>query len=854
MQTTRRVVFNPTSLPGLRAARIQSRDLYSTGISARAVPRPFKFGGPGRWIGVRRSSSQAGENESGHISASANEGILFFDNLFPLKLNWLLHLPWQADRALPDLLWRFNHRKLPVYDPLTFIQRAIPSSVPIKVTEILPRLKDGGAFVKFSHPDGMSAKEIEGLISRYLEENPMKPWFSPFRRIRTNLVVGRPWLEDLHRFPSSQIKVEFVPTSPGLEAAELSQETLYSLFRKYGKLAEISSQPSDSKILPKFAVVDFSRMRHAIMARNCLHGLKISEEAGGGKTGTVLRLSYAPKMKAHWIRDWIVGHPRVVIPIVAALLATFTVAVFDPIRTFFIKARIEHSLSFKDSKIYKWFKNQATNVLAFRSKSEEVSLSAIWDDRKYVIDQIQTWLIETADTFIIVQGPRGSGKKELIFDQTLMGRPNTLLIDCKPIQEARGDAATIKAAAVAVGYYPVFSWMNSISSLIDLAAQGTFGVKSGFSETLDTQLAKIWQNTSTALKKIALQYRKKDDKDANLTDDDWLEAHPECRPVVVIDNFLHKNEESSIVYDKIAEWAASLTTSNVAHVIFLTTDISYSKSLSKALPDRVFRQISLGDISPQVARKFVISHLDADDNVPSSGNENHLTPSQRRKDLAELDQCIAVLGGRLTDLEFFARRLKTGQTPKRAVAEIIEQSASEILKMYLLTIDKSGLKWSTEQAWFLIKALASQESLRYSEVLLSQTFASSLTPTASNGEAVLEALSAAELISIKTSKGRPTTIKAGKPVYQAAFEKLTEDRVLKSRLDLAQLTELMKIETKSIDKYEAELNMLGSLPNQPREVGPRVRYLLGKLAVSQQKVEAWEKEMGVLKKILSTEE
>jgi hypothetical protein len=137
--------------------------------------------------------------------------------------------------------------------------------------------------------------------------------------------------------------------------------------------------------------------------------------------------------------------------------------------------------------------------------------------------------------------------------------------------------------------------MNSISSLIDLAAQGTIGVKSGFSETLDAQLAKIWQNTSTALKQIALQGRKKEDPDANLADDDWLEAHPECRPVVVIDNFLHKNEESSVVYDKMSEWAAGLTTSNIAHVIFLTNDISYSKSLSKALPDRVFRQISLGD-------------------------------------------------------------------------------------------------------------------------------------------------------------------------------------------------------------------------------------------------------------------
>ena len=124
------------------------------------------------------------------------------------------------------------------WEPITLVKKAIPKSVPMKVTEILPRLKDGGAFVKFQHPDGITAKEIEGLVSRYLKENPIKPWFSPFRRIRTNLVVGKPWLEDLYRFPSCRIKVEFVPTSPGGEAAELSQETLYSLFRRYGKLAE----------------------------------------------------------------------------------------------------------------------------------------------------------------------------------------------------------------------------------------------------------------------------------------------------------------------------------------------------------------------------------------------------------------------------------------------------------------------------------------------------------------------------------------------------------------------------------------------------------------------------------------
>jgi hypothetical protein len=79
-------------------------------------------------------------------------------------------------------------------------------------------------------------------------------------------------------------------------------------------------------------------------------------------------------------------------------------------------------------------------------------------------------------------------------------------------------------------------------------------VKTGFSETLETQLVKIWNNTATALRQIALEGRKKDDKDENLSDDEYLEAHPERRPVVIIDNFLHRSQEKPIVYDKIAEW------------------------------------------------------------------------------------------------------------------------------------------------------------------------------------------------------------------------------------------------------------------------------------------------------------
>lgn len=428
----------------------------------------------------------------------------------------------------------------------------------------------------------------------------------------------------------------------------------------------------------------------------------------------------------------------------------------------------------------------------------------------------------------------------------------SLVVDCKPIQEARGDAATISAAAAQVGYRPVFSSLNNISGLIDLAAQGMTGVKAGFSETLENQLSKIWNNTATALKDIALEARSKDDIDANLTDDEFLEAHPECRPVVVVDNFLHKNAETgaSLVYDKLAEWAARLTTSNLAHVIFLTNDVSFSKSLSKALPDRVFRTISLGDCSPETAKRYVINHLDfdaAEKKVSTDPDEegSKLTPSQKRKDLRELDDVIPLLGGRLTDLEFLARRIKAGETPSRAVKEIIDQSASEILKMFLL-LGSETKEFTPQQAWTLVRSLAHSDTMRFNEVLLLDAYKS-------GGDKAVAALEQAELISVQSLNGRPYSIKPGKPVYQPAFQRLVEDKVLTAKMDLALLEGSIGIENKSIDKYEQELHLLGELPKQPGELTHRLQWLLGKIASSQSKIEGYEKEAAVLKKILLSE-
>lgn len=647
--------------------------------------------------------------------------------------------------------------------------------------------------------------------------------------------------------------MEFVPPEPGSSPEELSEETLYSLFRKYGKIADIMPQPVDSKVTPRYAHVMFPLIRDAIMSRNCMHGFIVDEAMGGGKNGTRLRISYEKRVKAHSIWNWIQNHPRIVIPIVAALLAGISVVIFDPIRQFFIKLHIQHSLRFTESRVYKWFKSQTGNF-SFSRKREQGD-ETVWNHRRDLIEQLQSWVSQSSDTFIVVTGPKGSGKGEMVMDQALEGRKNVLHVDCKPIAEARGEAGTIRRLATAVGYRPVFSWANSMSSMIDLAVQSTTGVKAGFSETLDSQLSKILHSTASALKEVALEGRSKRDADANLSEDAYLESHPERRPVVVVDNFLHKNEDKNLINEKIAEWAASVVQNNVAHVIFLTNDASL-KPLTKALPDRVFRSVSLGDLEPQVAKNFVMSRLKEEqkDSEKDAKEDNKQAKAFKMPDLKGLDEGIETLGGRLTDLEFLARRLKTGQTPKEAVDEIVDESATDIVKMFLLgKVGETEKTWSKQQAWHLIKSLAQSPTLRYNQVLLSPTFSSSLSKSASDGEAAIEALASAELVSVTYHQGRPQTIRAGKPLHQAAFKVLQKDRVLRAKMDLAVFTEQSKVEGKSIESVETELALLGSLPNQTAETGERVRFLMGKLMSSQKTIQKLETDMSGLKKILNEE-
>ena len=312
---------------------------------------------------------EAGENKTGHVNTGPSEALVYFDSIFPLKLQWLLRLPWHTENVPSSVFHFLNNTNAGVgagnINPARIVeQTSTAGSSPVRVVSVIPRLKEGGAFVKFAFEDGdgrdsgvdgtmtgavkdastdmKDAAALERRLRQYLKKERIRPWWNPLVRLRARLVRGRPWIEDMRRPPSSILHVDFLPpsSSPSSDdaaadapATELSQEQIYALFRPYGLLADISivqNDPKTAPTTPNHVLVQFAAIRKAITARNCMHGYLVKEAEGGGRCGTVLKLTYEKKVKGKWIRDWLFSHPRIVIPALAAILATVTVSVFDP--------------------------------------------------------------------------------------------------------------------------------------------------------------------------------------------------------------------------------------------------------------------------------------------------------------------------------------------------------------------------------------------------------------------------------------------------------------------------------------------------------------------------------------------
>ncbi|GAA5821571.1 hypothetical protein JCM10212_006519, partial [Sporobolomyces blumeae] len=316
----------------------------------------------------------------------------------------------------------------------------------------------------------------------------------------------------------------------------IPQERLYDLFRPYGRIHDIVPNGAKS------ASIIFASLRSATSARNCLHSATVfplppasssptsrSEPSSppssslGDSKPTVVRILYKPTRHLPHVRDWLTSHPKIVLPLLVALLGTISYVVFDPVRERFVQAKVEGTFDPDRWRAVKWLKKQSqvglnsigsmivgsSNGGAGRQEDRDGQggASGIEKEREEAKDELKAWLRGNPESFVTVQGPTGSGKTMLV-DDVLRDAKNILVIDCKKIcKAARTDAKLVSELATAVGYYPQFVLASSLNNMIDLASVGLIGQKAGFSSNLDTQLKAILEVTTSALSKISTSIR-----------------------------------------------------------------------------------------------------------------------------------------------------------------------------------------------------------------------------------------------------------------------------------------------------------------------------------------------------------
>ncbi|CAO3564188.1 unnamed protein product [Mortierella alpina] len=781
-------------------------------------------------------------------------GMLYFDNAYPLKMGW-----WDVRYSLLKPGWKSLERKAKM--ELIPPENAMPFH--FKIGGIEPRLKDGGMFVHFSyvHPSSYTTKEalkeIESRCEQHLISHGHYMWFN-FQKVRAFLVKGSPFLEDMaSRYPNSRIRIEYTG-EPGVEG-------LYSLFRKYGKIMDIIMVPP-VKDMPKQAIIQYSVMRASTSAKSCLHGAEIN--------GVRLSVTYERTLKGNAIWDWLTNHPRITVPLGGMAIAGMSFMIFDPIRVFSMEAKITQLFNMNEYKFLRWLRKETVGRLT-RTPIDSLQATG-WREREHDEEKLRSWLR-------VPQSPSRSFMDlatEMV-EYVIKDKKHKVVIKCEELANARSEGEVLTNLAKQVGYIPLFQFMTTINNMMDMAITATTGQKAGLSATFEGQLKKILDTLTIAIqeasptkdmssfspeaimKKIeatieektrraemvqsgcsgstmslesrrAAKAKKRKDKEES----HWCD--PDEIPVIVIDGFMsrEKGPHAKELWTHLSEWAAVLVENHVAHVIFLSNNVVASKPLAKALPNMTFETIVLADATLDSALEFVYKHLDRDE-------------------FPDLIESVQTIGGRLTDLELFVQKVKSGMGPEDAVHDILGRAVIEVRKSAFDfdSTDGRTLTWTPIQFWAVMKQLASSELANFDELKIHPLF--------KNDESPFAAMEQAELITIVHRNGRPAAVRPGKPIYRAAFQDILQDIGFSAVMELESATFLEKEEMVKVAKWEAELKELSNLLHKdgswifgggrvPKEVDTRVKWLMKKLAESHAKVEKYELEAANAKKAVAS--
>ncbi|QPG74569.1 hypothetical protein FOA43_001900 [Brettanomyces nanus] len=764
------------------------------------------------------------------------ESLLYYDRLIPMRSGkWdlrQLFLPFLYDMSESGLRARVLKLSSGQRNENSENGGSENKTLNLDITKFTSVTRDGGAFVKFKVPDGMAVSEFNKQIMDNVAQRASGSFLDKLTHPRCFPVKGTPWIEDLARFPSSQLKVEF-------EGPDLTQENIYALFRRYGPISDIDPPSPDSKSVPRHAIITFHNTRAAVTARQCLNGLQAGD--------TMLHIQYRRIMKENAVFEFIGAHSRIFIPLFLALLAGFAVVIFDPIRSFFVSEKITSDYSFKKMKIYQEImrkfsstKRKMSRILSLNSGMSEDdegwnSIEGLREERDEKAKSINICLEENVNSFIVVQGPPGSGKRSLVQEQALKDRSNVLYIDCERIIKARNESDFIKNTASEIGYYPVFPWLTQMSSFTDLVVQGLAGQKSGMSETKEGQVKNMLTLAANVIRDVAMRNYSSDEGEHHLKEEDYLRQNPDAKPVIVIDRYQaarNSHDSNAFVYQALAEWAASLVTLDIAHVIFITDDVGSVQKLANIMPSAPLKRTILSDATHSAAENYVLKKLSR----PANGADGEEKASEKRpSDTKELFMYIDRMGGRMLDLQMFVRRIQSGDSPSEAFEGLVNQAIEQLTQKMMQPKDDS---YNSSQVWCLIKLLAKNGTVTFTDLQLLPLFKS-------HTNTLLQSIENAEVVSLIRNRGVIVEVQPAKPLYEAAFQEMISQPTIFNSIESDYLKTLISQEAAKVMKMEEDVANYRGIENS-KIFRDRLDYLSHKINTSTKSIATWEKELASL--------
>ncbi|KAJ7197249.1 RNA12 protein-domain-containing protein [Mycena pura] len=785
------------------------------------------------------------------------------------------------------------------------------------IVDIQPYYKDGGAFVTFEYTASDSENAIRTIEAELKEEvakrGGLPSWWQG-ARANVWLVKGKPWTEDMWRFPTQFVNVAF-------EGPDIREERLYHLFRPYGVIIDIQQPTSFPAGTLRSSNVLFKSLRYATIARNTIHGLEVSTPESAS---TRLHLTYSPPFHPHKIQEWLTNHPKIVLPIIIFLLGSLTYTIFDPIRSFMIQAKMQDWFDIREFRIYQWLRAKSVELRIYTPAFKTSSKEEVWKERELAEKDVRRYLEDWPSTIAFMHGPQGSGKSRLLNNVLTDSERTVLTVDCRPLQNATSDAQLLTVIARQVGYWPVFSFFNSANHIIDLASVGLIGQKgkpvivaSNLSSSLPDQVREMLSVVRIALDSVKASHQRDVQRKARRTTQAEARALADALHLERIrrgtwhDGRLDCIAGNGImaelgVGDELFDDDISIATVEVAEIERQQRNEQEIKKKEKgnaelgaveSLPVVVIRNFDgstreeIFDVIAEWAASLVEQQLAhvvvVTDNRENSKRLAKALPSKPLQTIAlsDADEASALafvkrklkdaginleytreqvasvqcLGGRASDLESLIHKVRNGVTLSEAVEDIIARGVSELRKNAFGDDedDAKNLPWSREETWSLFKLLSKQAEVPYHDVLLDFPF--------KGDEASLRSMERAELITIATHNairhiypGRPSTIRPGRPVYRYVFERLVNDPIFQATQDIAFNEKIIAGAESTIKACEQELLSLKEIGTQAEHwwggntaSSSRSRYLLSKMQVATMKIEALERRNVELKMVLA---